>query len=93
MMPSVTPEVETLKGVALKVAITLLLALILTTHVPVPVQSPLHPTNVAPELAVAFSVIKAFSINCALQIAVQVMPLGVLLTVPDAVPNTQTDKP
>ena len=93
MTPLVTPVVETLNGFALKVAKTLLLALILTVHAPGPVQSPLQPTNVAPAPGVALKVTKAFSKNWALQNVTQLMPLGVLLTVPAPVPNTETDRP
>jgi hypothetical protein len=43
-------------GVAANVAVTLRVALIVTTHVPVPVQSPLHPLNVYPLAGVAVRV-------------------------------------
>jgi hypothetical protein len=73
--------------VVLNVAVTLSAALIVTAHVPVPVQpAPLQPANVEPELAAALSVTVLPLLKFALQAVPQLMPPGTLVTVPVPLP-------
>ena len=69
-----------------KSALTLKTALIVTEQVnAVPVQAPLQPAKLEPEVGVAVRVTTAFCVKDALQVAPQSMPAGLLETVP--VPN------
>jgi hypothetical protein len=85
---TVRPKKET--GV-LKVAVTKCDVAMFTVQEPVPVQSPPHPLKVEPALGVAVSVTKVPLVNEARQVAGQLMPAGVLLTVPVPLPFTATD--
>ena len=70
-----------------KVAVTDLAALIVTTQVPVPVQpSPLQPVNVEPVAVVAVRVTTVPESKIYSQVAPQSMPGGLLVTVPEPVP-------
>ena len=67
-----------------KLAVTLLLVSKVTTQEPVPEQpAPLHPLNTELAPGVAVSVTTVFLSNCALQEAPQLIPEGVLVTVPE----------
>lgn len=69
-----------------KVAVTAVLPLIVTTHDPVPVQAPLHPVNVDPGVAVAVRVIVLPLGKVAVQVPGHVSPLGEEVMVPWPVP-------
>jgi hypothetical protein len=72
---------------ALKVAVTVLFLSILTVQVPVPVQPPpLQPAKTDPEAGAAVNVTLVFFENDFEQVAPQLMPLGLLVTVPLPVP-------
>jgi hypothetical protein len=72
--------------VELKVAVTACAALMVTLQVPVPEQAPLHPANVEPVPATSVKVTTVPLLKLALQVLGQLMPLGLLLTVPLPVP-------
>ena len=74
----------------LKVAVTDLAALIVTEHVPVPVQAPLHPANVEPDAGEAVSVTAVPLLKFALHVLGQLIPLGLLVTFPLPVPARVT---
>ena len=76
----------------LKVAVTVFAALIVTVHLPVPVHAPLHPLNTDPEAAEAVSVTTVPLAKFALQVVPQLIPEGVLATVPLPVPALVTVK-
>src|SRR6185503_8569787 len=84
----VTPSV---KGCRVNVAVTAVAALIVTVHVPVPVQPPpLQPENVDPVAGVAVKVMAVPLVNPVEQVAPQEMPAGALVTVPLPVPDFVT---
>ena len=74
----------------MNVAVTLSAALIVTTQLPVPVQAPLHPPNVLPLPAVPVSVTVLPSLKFALHVLGQLIPLGLLTTLPVPVPASVT---
>jgi len=74
----------------LKVAVTDLAALMVTEHVPVPVQAPLHPANVEPDAGDAVRVTTVPLLKFALQVLGQLIPLGLLVTFPLPVPASVT---
>jgi hypothetical protein len=74
----------------LNVAVTDALADAIMLHVPVPLQAPDQPANVEPAFGVAVSVIEVPAAKLALQVCPQLMPAGVLLTVPPPVPAAAT---
>jgi hypothetical protein len=61
-----------------------------TAHVPVPLQAPDHPANVEPVLEVAVSVTAVPLAKLAVHVVGQLMPEGVLMTVPVPVPASCT---
>src|SRR5262245_15021462 len=73
-----------------KVAVTDIAALIVTVHVPVPVQAPLQPVKVAPAAGVAVSVTAVPLPKAAEQVLPQLMPAGALVTVPGPAPARVT---
>ena len=76
---------------ALKVAVTVRAWLMVTVQVPAPVQfSPLQPAKLEPALAVALSVTLVPVANVLEQAAVQLMPVGLLVTVPPPAPARLT---
>jgi hypothetical protein len=80
-------------GVKVKVAVTLRAWVILTVQEPVPLHpSPLQPTNVDPLAAAAVNVTLVPASKAALHAAGQLMPAGLLVTVPLPVPATLTVK-
>jgi hypothetical protein len=74
----------------LNVAVTDFAALIVTLQVPVPVQAPLQPANVEPAVALAVSVATVPLLKLALQVPGQLIPVGLLVTVPVPVPASET---
>jgi hypothetical protein len=67
----------------LKVAVTVVFLLVLTAQEPVPVQPPpLQPAKTDPEAGSAVSVTVVFLENDPEQVVPQLMPLGLLVTVP-----------
>ena len=73
-------------GFVLKVAVTDCTALMVTTHDPAPVQAPFQPAKLEPASGVAFSVTLEPLVKGAVQVAPQLIPAGVLETVPVPVP-------
>ena len=72
-------------------AFTVVAAVTVTTHVPVPEQPPpLQPMKFEPALAAAVSVTIVPETNGAVHVAPQVMPAGALVTVPAPVPDFVT---
>ena len=77
--------------VVLKVAVTPSAALMVTEHVPVPVQpAPLQPANVEPVAAAAVSTTTCPLVKLAEHVAPQLIPAGLLVTVPVPVPALRT---
>jgi phage tail protein X len=72
------------------VAVTELAAFIVTVQAPVPVQAPLQPVKVAPAAGVAVSVTAVPAANDAEHVVPQLMPAGVLVTVPGPAPARLT---
>ena len=70
----------------MKVAVTVLFLSIFTVQEPVPVQPPLQPAKTDPEAGTAVSVTVVFFENDLEQVVPQLMPLGLLVTVPLPVP-------
>jgi hypothetical protein len=69
-----------------KVAVTAVLAEIVRAQLPAPVQAPDHPANVEPEAGVAVRVTIVPLLKVALHTLPQLIPLGLLVTVPVPVP-------
>ena len=74
----------------MNVAVTERAVLMVTTQMPVPLQSPAHPANTDPEAGVAVSETAVPSTNAAEQLDPQPMPAGVLVTVPLPAPARET---
>jgi hypothetical protein len=74
----------------LNVAVTLSAALIVTTQLPVPLHAPLQPANVLPKLADCVSVTCVPLAKLAEQPSGQMMPAGLLVTLPLPVPARAT---
>jgi hypothetical protein len=70
----------------LNVAVTEELAVKSTVQAPVPVQAPDHPANVELASAAAVKVIEVPVLKLALHVAPQLIPPGLLVTVPVPVP-------
>jgi len=68
------------------VAGTAVFAVIVTVHAAVPVQAPDHPAKVEPEKATAVSVTCDPVLKLALHVVPQLIPAGLLVTVPEPVP-------
>jgi hypothetical protein len=68
------------------IAVTERAWVIVTVQVPVPVQAPLQPVKVEPVDAVAVRVTLVPLVKVALQVAPQLTPVGLEVTVPDPVP-------
>src|SRR2546425_8145241 len=89
-VPAPVPALETVSAnVGAKVAVTVVAAESVTTHVPVPLQPPpLQPVKVEPAAGVALKVTTVPLAKLAVHVAPQVMPTGLLVTVPEPVPAT-----
>jgi hypothetical protein len=74
------------------VAVTLVAALTVTTHVPVPEQGALQPAKVEPLAAVAVSVTAVPEVTDSEQAVPQLMPAGVLVTVPEPEPTLASER-
>ncbi len=85
-VPLPVPTPVTVTVVELKVAPTDCAAVIVTEQAPAPVQAPLQPAKAAPAAAVGVRVTDVPWTKGALQVAPQVIPVGELVTVPDAAP-------
>lgn len=75
----------------MNVAVMVALAVRVIAHAPVPVQAPDQPTNVEPELAVAVRLTDVPLAKLALHIDPQLIPEGLLVTVPVPVPALCTE--
>ena len=75
---------------AVKVAVTEALPVNVTLQAPVPVQAPDQPANVELVLGAAVSVTMVPLVKLALHIAPQLIPAGLLMTVPAPVPALWT---
>jgi hypothetical protein len=90
-VPALVTASVKLVTVALNVAVTVSAALIVTEHVPVPVHpAPLHPANVDPVVAAAVSTTTCPLVKLAEHVAPQLIPAGLLVTVPVPVPASST---
>lgn len=78
--------------VELKVAVTEVLAFKVTVQVFVPVQPPDHPAKLEPVAGVAVRVTAVPALKLAEHVVPQLMPLGLLVTVPLPVPARVTLK-
>lgn len=76
----------------LNVAVTDLGEVMVTEQLPVPVQAPLQPANADPEAAVAVRVTGVPLLKFAAHVLPQLMPAGLLVTVPVPVPARVTVK-
>ena len=76
--------------IAVKLAVTLCAWLMLVRQLPVPVQAPLQPLKMLPAAGVALSVTLVPLASLALHVAPQLMPAGLLLIVPEPVPDLAT---
>lgn len=92
-VPVPVPFFVTVKvtGVAVKVAVTEVAAFIVTAHVPVPEHAPLQPAKVEPAVGAAVRVTAVLGVKDCEQLAPQLIPVGVLVTVPVPVPLLVTD--
>ena len=72
------------------VAVAVLAAVKLITHVPVPEQAPDQPVNDEPPAAAAFNVTVVPTSYTALQVAPQLIPAGALVTLPEPLPALVT---
>jgi hypothetical protein len=70
----------------LKVAVNVWLEFMVSLQRPVPLHAPDQPTKKAPVPGVAFSDTTVPALNNALQVGLQLIPAGVLTTVPLEVP-------
>lgn len=77
---------------ALKLAVTLLAASMVTVHEPVPVQAPDQPAKVLPAAACAVKVTGVLAAKLAEHVLPQLIPAGLLVTVPLPAPWRETDR-
>src|SRR5439155_4094658 len=75
----------------LKVAVTDWFAFIVTVQVPVPLQAPDQPAKKVPLPGVAVSLTLVPELNDALHVGAQLIPAGLLVTVPVEVPANWTE--
>jgi hypothetical protein len=84
--------IERVNVCKLNVAVTDLAASMVTVHVPVPEQAPLHPTKMESAAGVAVNVSEVPALNDVEQVAPQLIPAGEEVTVPVPVPLFETIK-
>jgi hypothetical protein len=89
-VPASVTASKKLAGVVLKVAVTACAAFIVTLQVPVPEQAPLQPAKVEPVPGAAVSVTIVPLAKFAEQAVGQLIPVGLLVTVPLPVPASDT---
>jgi hypothetical protein len=90
-VPALFTVKVTLDPVVLNVAVTASAALIVTEQVLVPVHpAPLHPANVDPLAAAAVSITTCPLVKLAKHVVPQLIPAGLLVTVPVPVPALVT---
>ena len=80
------PDLDTLSIGPANVAVTLLVASIVTWQAPVPLQAPAQPVNVLLLSANAWRLTRVFWTYEALHVTPQLMPAGLLVTVPVPLP-------
>ena len=85
-LPLTMPELDG----ATKWAVTALPPFMATVQLPEPWHAPDHPTKILPVAAVARSVTDAPLLKLAVQVPGQLMPLGLLVMVPDPPPAELT---
>ena len=78
-------------GAMLKVAVTAVAELTVSAHEPVPEQAPVQPPKVEPEAGVAVRVNAVPRVTDCEHVVPQLMPLGVLVTVPEPEPLFVTE--
>jgi len=78
-------------GVTLKVAVTVVAALTVTTQVPVPEHGALQPAKVDPVTGVAVRVTAVPDVTDSVHVAPQLIPAGELVTVPEPEPALASD--
>src|SRR6185436_8235767 len=83
--------IESVNGSRLKVAVTEVAVLTVTAQVPVPEHAPLQPANDEPAAGVAVSVLVVPGVTDCEQVAPQLMPAGLLVTVPEPAPLLVTE--
>ena len=66
----------------MKVAVTFIALFIVVTQVPVPLHAPLQPVNVEPPVGVAVNVTISPQLKLLLQLELQLIPAGELVTFP-----------
>jgi hypothetical protein len=87
----VTVRVKLCEVSKLKVAVTVVLAVTVMTHVPVPEQPPpLHPAKTEPLAALGVRVTEVPLLKEAEHVLAQLIPAGLLVTVPAPVPARVT---
>jgi hypothetical protein len=91
-VPVPVPAFTTVRvwGIRLKVAVTDRAEFMVTVQAPVPVHDPLHPAKTEPAAAVLFRVTTVPDAKGAEQVAPQLIPAGVEVTVPVPVPAFAT---
>jgi len=91
MAPFAPADAEMVNVLTAKVAVALLAAVIVTAHVPVPLQAPDHPVKVDEAFGVAVRITDAPAVNELEQVVPQDIPAGAEVTVPLPVPAEITD--
>src|SRR5262245_41497415 len=91
-LPAPPPTLFTVrtKVGTVKLAVTVVAAFIDTTQDPAPLQAPLQPVKTEPVAAVGLRVTLVLKLNEVEQVEPQLMPVGVLVTVPVPVPDVFT---
>jgi len=85
-----TPTVRTGNGLSIKLALTIMSALMVTTQLPASEHAPPHPTKVELAFGVAVSVTTVPCAKRGVQGLVQLAPVGMLVTVPIPLPGKLT---
>ena len=87
-MPEPAPlfVTDSVTGTRLKLAVTVVATLTVTAQVPVPEQAPLQPAKDEPAAGVAVRAMAVPGVTDCEQAVPQLMPAGLLVTVPEPVP-------